>query len=336
MTVPDLRMIAAELNQRARVHPIGRLQEIRAELHHKRRAGRDIFRSATTHSEWACHFGGRTELQFNIGLENVSDARMLRHGVAFSFQRSRDLQRPVEVLRRPVERFNKFIRLHSDLYGDMRMWHYKRDERSPVSKPRPILHDLRTEGVFVFLGKRQRCDRIDYEVVLDDFDRLLNLYEFTEGGGESRTVSVPIQVEFRPGFKPKASSTMATQSRKQWQVILRHNKLQEALCRRLVAQYGAKNVRAEFSDVLRTSVDVVVRRRKGYWFYEIKTADSPRGCLREALGQLLEYAFWTGSRVVTRLIVVGEAAIDEECEKYLQLLKDRFSLPVEYQRIILK
>lgn len=74
---------------------------------------------------------------------------------------------------------------------------------------------------------------------------------------------------------------------------------------RLVSQYGAENVRAEFSNVVRTSVDVVVRRRKTYWFYEIKTADSPRACLREAIGQLLEYAFWPGTQEAMRLIVVG-------------------------------
>jgi hypothetical protein len=33
--------------------------------------------------------------------------------------------------------------------------------------------------------------------------------------------------------------------------------------------------------------------------------------------------------------VVGEPAVDEECEAYLQLLKERFSLPVEYQRIVI-
>jgi hypothetical protein len=333
MSIPNLKAITAELNQRARAHPIGNLQEIRAELHHRRRAGRDIFRPATTFDEWAFHFGGRPELQFNIGLEN--DTRELRHGVAFSFQRSHALQRPVEVLSPKVRLFNRFMRLHSDLYRDMRMWHWH-GERSPDYTPRPIPHKLLTEGIFVFLGKLQRSDRIDYEVVLGDFDRLLDLYEFTEGGDQSRTVSVPIQVECRPGFKPKASSAVATQIRKQWQVILRHNKLQEALYHRLVEQYGAKNVWAELSDVLRTRADVVVRRGKGYWYYEIKTADSPRGCLREALGQLLEYAFWPGSRLVTRLIVVGEAGMDEECEKYLRLLKEHFSLPVQYHRIVVK
>lgn len=203
--------------------------------------------------------------------------------------------------------------------------------------PKPIPNYLIAKDVFVFLGKSQRSDDIDYDVILNDFDRLLDLYKFTEGYSESHTVSAPVQVEFRPGFKHKASSAIVTQVRKQWLVMLRHNKLQDVLCRQLVSQFGAKNVRAEFSNVGRTSVDVAVRRGEAYWFYEIKTADSARECLREALGQILEYAFWPpGARMVSRLIVVGETVLDKECKRYLQLLRKRFALPVEYQRIIVK
>jgi len=336
MTVPNLKAITAELNQRALAHMIGSLQDIRAELHHRRRAGRNIFNSATTDSKRAFHFGGRSELQFNIGWDD-EDGKQFRHGVAFSFESSRSVQSPVEVLKPNVEPFNKFMRLHADLYGDMRMWHCKNGKQSPRYIPAPILDELVTEGVFVFLGKLQPRDRIDHEVILNDFDRLLELYKFTESGGKSQVTSLPVHNEFRPGFKPKASSAIATQVRKQWQVILRHNELQKELHRQLVSQFGNADVTAEFSNVGRTSVDVVVRQGNEYWFYEIKTADSARECLREALGQVLEYAFWPpGSRVVSRLIVVGEAAMDEDCEKYLQLLKKRFSLPVEYQRIIVE
>ena len=49
---------------------------------------------------------------------------------------------------------------------------------------------------------------------------------------------------------------------------------------------------------------------------------------------ILEYAFWPpAARGVSRLIIVGEAAMDEECKKYLQVLKKHFSLPIEYLRL---
>jgi len=110
MKILDLKTVAAELNQRALAHPIGKLQDIRAELHHRRRAGQDIFTSSTTFPKYAFHFGGRPELQFNIAWDDVSGDEQLRHGVAFSFEPNRNLPNPVEVLSPKVRRFNKFMR----------------------------------------------------------------------------------------------------------------------------------------------------------------------------------------------------------------------------------
>ncbi len=70
-----------------------------------------------------------------------------------------------------------------------------------------------------------------------------------------------------------------------------------------------------------------------YWFYEIKTALTPRACLREAIGQLLEYGFWPGAQEPARFIVVGESPIDGDAQEYLRRLRKRFSLPIEYEAI---
>jgi hypothetical protein len=332
MSVPNFKAITAELNQRARAHVIGELQNIRAELHQRRRAGQDIFSSQTTFSGGAFHRGGRRELQFNIWLEDGK----VRHGAGFFFQQGKSLPNPIEVLKPKVDRFNEFMRRYPRLYTDMRMWHYNKEgKRSLNYMPRAIPDKHVIKEGSVFLGKLQPVGRINYDAVLDDFDRLLPLYKFTEDRDERQTVSVSIPFESRRGFLPKALSAIKRQIRKQQQVILRQNKLQKALCRQLELQYGANNVIPELPTV-HGRVDVAVPRGKAYWFYEIKTADSPRECLREALGQLLEYAFWPGTPEVTRLIVVGEHAIDKECENYLQLLKEHFSLPIEYQRIVVK
>jgi len=96
------------------------------------------------------------------------------------------------------------------------------------------------------------------------------------------------------------------------------------ICRRNGGTFGPKYA---------TSVDVVVKRNNGYWYYEIKTSKSPRACLREALGQLLEYSFWPGAQEANRLVVAGETAIDKEGEEYIKRLKERFSLPIEYEQI---
>ncbi|GAG10664.1 unnamed protein product, partial [marine sediment metagenome] len=153
--------------------------------------------------------------------------------------------------------------------------------------------------------------------------------------GKLQPISMPAEAPFSflPGCSVKSQATIATLAQTELDVTLRQNVLQEALYQRLASQFGAENVGTELASGAGTSVDVVVRRPDGYWFYEIKTAHSPRACIREALGQLLEYAFWPGGQEASRLTVVGESPLDQDGEEYLQQLGNRFSLPIYYEQI---
>ncbi len=220
----------------------------------------------------------------------------------------------------------------------MRMWHYYDDDQRSVDKPPgPISSTLVTEGVFVFLGNRQSAKKIDYEKILDDFDRLLSLYRYVESGGATAPLPLPkTGFNFKPGTSKKVTTAKATLAEKELDLDLRHNLIQEALYRRLASQYGKENVRTEQpSGVGTQKIDIVVKMKNEYWFYEIKTALTPRECLREAIGQLLEYGFWPGAQEPTRFIVVGESPIDEDGQEYLRRLRNRFSLPIEYEAIVI-
>jgi hypothetical protein len=336
MVTPTIRPIVARVNDDAATHTIGKLQELRKELKHlSRRPTAYIFSPQTTFDSWACHHGGRTELQFNLGLEEANGVQELRHGVAFSFQRSQALP-TIDVLIPKVRLFDDFVRLHSDELADMRMWHYRGDNRSSDYMSGPVVPELPDEGAFVFLGKRQPLGRIDYALILRDFDRLLPLYMYVESGGEVSVDSAATPSAtfvFRAGCTTRVTSTIASVAGRQLDVNLRHNALETALYDQLAAQHGAANVGTEIPNGLGTSVDMVVRQPGEYWFYEIKTALSPRACLREALGQLLEYAFGPGMQEASRLIVVGEKPLDERGRAYLRRLRERFALPLEYEHI---
>jgi len=131
------------------------------------------------------------------------------------------------------------------------------------------------------------------------------------------------------------TTAKATLSRKELDLDLRHNLLQDALYQRLASKYGKDNVRTEQPSGVGTSIDIVVKMRSEYSFYEIKTALTPRACLREAIGQLLEYGFWPGAQKPTRFIVVGESLIDKDGKEYLRRLKKHFSLPMEYETVVI-
>lgn len=199
----DIPRIADKLNELAPPHQIGNLQEIRRQFKKlNRRPGNKIFSVQTKFDGWAFHHGGRKELQFNIGKDKDDS---LRHGVAFSFELSKALK-SIDVLVPKVKLFNDFMELSAGEFSDMRTWYYD-DGRSKDRPPGPIPSALVKEGVFVFLGNRQPIKKIDYEKILDDFDRLLSLYMYVESDGTTEPVPFP---KNRFSFKaccPKKGST---------------------------------------------------------------------------------------------------------------------------------
>lgn len=328
-----LTSIVQEIDRRAEAREIGRLQEIRQELKGLARLPcHGIFHSQTIFEEgggsYAFHYGGRKELQFNIGFE---PKKRLRHGVAFSFEPSRALPDP-ELLVPLVERFNEFLTFWPRQFSDMLMWRWDESGRSADYPPSPIESDLVRSGVFVFMGRMQPLNAIDYDVILQDFDRLLPLYRFVEG-----TDTFPAEAPKRRGFQfksgctVKAGSATASLAERKLNIDLRHNQVQKALHDHLASLYGSENVGTELRSA-DGQVDVVVRRAGKFWFYEIKTAMSARGCIRQALAQLLEYSYWPRAQVAEKLIVVGEPALDSESERYLATLREQLSLQIEYEQ----
>jgi hypothetical protein len=204
--------VAAELNERARGRAIGDLQELRRELKgHSRLPTRKLFDSRAILDGYAFHVSGRTELQFNIGLE--SGDQDLRYGVAFSLETSQSLP-DINVLKPSVGRFNDFLTNNPREYADLRMWHQADGSRSsPTYPPSPIPPALFRTGVFIFLGKLRPRMNIDYDRILDVFDRLLRLYRYAEGAtAYPATAPVDGAFTFVPGCTVKAAKTTASRT----------------------------------------------------------------------------------------------------------------------------
>jgi len=109
--------------------------------------------------------------------------------------------------------------------------------------------------------------------------------------------------------------------------------LQFALCEKLSRQFGKENVGDESPNGIGGAIDVVLRVGTSFWFYEIKTSNSPKACMREAIGQLLEYSYWPGTQTAAKLIVVGPSVIDEEGYLYLEKLRGQLNLPIYYENL---
>lgn len=106
-----------------------------------------------------------------------------------------------------------------------------------------------------------------------------------------------------------------------------HAKLQSRLYDWLCQQYGAHAVGFEVDFVdLRTTLPGRVT------FYEIKTDSSAKRCVRNAIGQLFEYATYPTSAKADRWIVVGDPVAMSDDIAYLAHLRKRFRLPLYYAR----
>jgi hypothetical protein len=171
-------------------------------------------------------------------------------------------------------------------------------------------------------------------MILEDFDRLVPLYEFVEG-----TATFPAQApqserrgfDWSPGNKARVIATTFARPAQTVEKSLRHNQLQVALFEHLRSIHG-NAVSGEQTTADGTYIDVAVRLRGEYTYYEIKTGLSARSCIREALGQLLEYSHWPGAQPAIRLIIVGEPPLDNDARIYLETLSKHYSLPLQYRQ----
>ena len=330
----DLSGLLDELNFLAGDYRFANLQQLRSTI--RGRAGnpsgmRWVVRKNS--DGYAFHRGGRKELQFNLGIEGQG----IRYGVAFSFEPS--FSYSVDALHRfldpKIERFNEYLGWNPDEFPTMKMWHWANDERSQEYRPGPIRMNLYEPRLFIFLGRISTRDNWNPHEVLKTFDELLPLYEHVEGDSSSSLKPQrqgAARFSFKPGCQLKPSSALREISPGISNIRLRHNVMQLTLYDKLASKYGKDNVGTENSSGNGMLIDLVFRNEDdSFNFYEIKTAHDPRTCIREAIGQLLEYAHWNGcGPEVKHLVIVGPNPMDDEAEKYLSELNERYGLPIRY------
>jgi hypothetical protein len=144
--------------------------------------------------------------------------------------------------------------------------------------------------------------------------------------------------EFQPGHNTKKTGVVVagTSSKPQTATLL-HNDIQNQMYESLVAQYGKLCVGTEVPTGDGTAIDIVVKTNKFCWFYEIKTGTSVRGCIRQAIPQLLEYAYWQAdvSRA-DKLIIVSLMKLTPQAAAYLNFLRQQFKLNVYYEQFQIK
>jgi hypothetical protein len=139
---------------------------------------------------------------------------------------------------------------------------------------------------------------------------------------------------FTPGHIPKKTgSVVVTAPKTGTMAELLHNELQTALYEVLVRKHGAPCVGTEVPTGYGTSIDIVLKTSKLCVFYEIKVAKTVKACIRQAIPQLLEYAYWGPDIIANELHIASKFELTNEAKDYLGYLREAFSLPLHYTQI---
>lgn len=220
-----IREIANEINAKAKNYRFGKFQDIRKEIKGlSKKASSTIFTDQTISDDgWAFHYGGRKEIQFNIGLEKEG----LRYGVAFSLETSRSLP-DLSILYPKILKLNSLIRNEPDLFVNYKMWYWK-NTRSKIKDVYEIDDNLAQQGTFIFIGKLIDADNIDYNEVLSTFDDLLNVYQEveTEQNAKIKTKSKKIKFTFDNKLKKLPGKSSYNAIEREINVDARHSFLQK-------------------------------------------------------------------------------------------------------------
>lgn len=164
---------------------IAQLQKLRKHLRGLGcQAGSGIFqfdRHENQEKDYAYHWGGRDECQFNIQFLDQRDGNYIEYGLAFSLDTVRG--RSILGRMRPrIVRFNQFVERFSSGFENYRIGLTKPRQDIIVKAGEPTIHDAWIEdGNFIsfFNLNKEPANPLGVQNILSEFDKLIPLYEFS-------------------------------------------------------------------------------------------------------------------------------------------------------------
>jgi hypothetical protein len=145
---------------------------------------------------------------------------------------------------------------------------------------------------------------------------------------ESQYINTTLSAGRRGTTEPPQSKTHLRSATAAVEVTPEHAKMQAALGRLLQVEYPRARIVFE-----ENFVDVKVETDDQIILFEIKSDLSPRSVLRQAIGQLLEYAFHPAHShgKPVNMVAVGRNKLDSDERQYLETLASLFNMPLTYR-----
>jgi hypothetical protein len=116
------------------------------------------------------------------------------------------------------------------------------------------------------------------------------------------------------------------------EMVYLHDAICRGLTKKLKTIYGKSNVRREHpAGYGQFRIDIVVKDDDDLIFYEVKSYTSLITSIREAMGQLMEYAYWPDKQRAKKLVIVTQTPLTPSASKYIKHIRDTCGLPLYYQ-----
>lgn len=142
--------------------------------------------------------------------------------------------------------------------------------------------------------------------------------------------------EFREGHNPtKKGAVNVIPSRREYTKNLLHEEIKETVYQLFKTKFKETDIKVgtEVPSGFGKEIDLVVKDGlNGDTFYEIKTSINPLGCIREALGQILEYCFYHENRNANKLVIIAPGPPSEMQKSYLTHLRKVLGIELYYQQ----
>ncbi|ENU19557.1 hypothetical protein F994_02417 [Acinetobacter bohemicus ANC 3994] len=104
-----------------------------------------------------------------------------------------------------------------------------------------------------------------------------------------------------------------------------HNKIQNKLRRILIDEHGEHNVECE-----KNYVDLTLYQKDCITLYEVKSDAYAATCIRQALGQIIQYAHRLDTNQKIKLYVVGQYPLEENEIPYLSYIQENLKIDLDY------
>ena len=191
------------------------------------------------------------------------------------------------------------------------------------------LADLENPTPHLVINVRFKPDDVVFHDPMPDFPldhKISKLHRYQAYDWDHSNISVLDHAPVRSHDDPTRSELPQLRAAQQATTVdPKHVRLQNRLYHTLCKRYGNGAVAYE-----QDFVDLKVLVPGTSIFIEIKTDPSARTCIRNAIGQLLEYSMYPPAKRADQLVVVGDAPANADDLAYLQHLRSQYSLPIFY------